>query len=68
MSTSAFTVTGMTCNGCANKVKGELGKVEGVSGVEIELATGRVTVTSQDVEDARIIDAVEELGYEAVPV
>ncbi|GAA0911969.1 heavy metal-associated domain-containing protein [Nonomuraea longicatena] len=68
MSTSAFTVTGMTCNGCANKVKGELGKVEGVSGVEVELATGRVTVTSQDVEDARIIDAVEELGYEAVPV
>ncbi|WP_327090767.1 heavy-metal-associated domain-containing protein [Nonomuraea sp. NBC_01738] len=69
MSTSTFTVTGMTCNGCANKVKGEISaKVSGVSLVDIELATGRVTVTGEGLDDARIIDVVEEVGYEAVAV
>lgn len=68
MSTTTFAVTGMTCNGCANKVKGEIGKVDGVSRVDVELATGRVTVTADGVTDARIIDVVEEVGYEAVVV
>lgn len=67
MSTSTFTVTGMTCNGCANKVKGEIGKVAGVSQIDIELATGKVTVTAEGaLDDARIIEAVEGIGYETV--
>lgn len=57
----------MTCGGCAGTVKTEIGKVAGVSSVDVELATGQVTVTSTDaLDDAKIRDVVEEAGYELV--
>lgn len=67
MSTKTYTVSGMTCGGCAGTVKTEIGKVAGVSSVAVELATGQVTVTSADaLDDAKIRDVVEEAGYELV--
>ncbi|MET7337674.1 heavy metal-associated domain-containing protein [Nonomuraea sp. NPDC005650] len=67
MSTSTYKVSGMTCNGCAGKVKTEIGKVAGVSSVSVELATGQVTVTSDGpIDDAAIVNVVEEVGYEVV--
>ncbi|MER6509490.1 MULTISPECIES: heavy-metal-associated domain-containing protein [unclassified Nonomuraea] len=67
MSTKTYTVSGMTCGGCAGTVKTEIGKVAGVSSVDVELATGQVTVTSTDaLDDAKIRDVVEEAGYELV--
>ncbi|MEU1389760.1 MULTISPECIES: heavy metal-associated domain-containing protein [unclassified Nonomuraea] len=60
-------MSGMTCGGCAGTVKTEIGKVAGVSSVDVELATGQVTVTSTDaLDDAKIRDVVEEAGYELV--
>jgi copper chaperone len=44
METVTFTVTGMSCMGCVNSVKNLLAAVPGVSGVEVDLASGRVTV------------------------
>ncbi|MEO3799766.1 heavy metal-associated domain-containing protein [Nonomuraea sp. B1E8] len=67
MSTNTYKVSGMTCGGCAGKVKAEIGKVAGVSSVEVELATGQVTVASPEpLDDAEIRNVVEELGYEVV--
>ncbi|WP_433436580.1 heavy-metal-associated domain-containing protein [Nonomuraea sp. CA-141351] len=67
MSTSTYKVSGMTCSGCAGKVKTEISKVAGVSSVDVELATGQVTVTSDGpLDDAEIRDVVEEVGYEVV--
>lgn len=67
MSTKTYTVSGMTCGGCAGTVKTEIGKVAGVSSVDVELATGQVTVTSAEVlDDVKIRDVVEEAGYELV--
>ncbi|MEU4543062.1 heavy-metal-associated domain-containing protein [Nonomuraea dietziae] len=69
MSTSTYKVTGMTCNGCAGKVKTQIGNVAGVSGIDVDLATGHVTVTSAgQIDDVRVVEAVEEIGYEAVLV
>lgn len=65
MSTSTYTVTGMTCSHCVSSVREEVGQVPGVTGVAVELETGQVTVTSDSpVDDALIKDAVEEAGYE----
>ncbi|ROT34270.1 heavy-metal-associated domain-containing protein [Micromonospora sp. HM5-17] len=67
MGTSTYKVTGMTCNGCADKVRTQLSKLDGVSVVDVELATGQVTVTADGrVTDTAIIDILEETGYEAV--
>ncbi|MFD0853623.1 heavy-metal-associated domain-containing protein [Actinomadura adrarensis] len=65
MSTATYDVTGMTCQHCVNSVKEEVGRITGVSAVDVDLESGRVTVTSESpLDDAQVRDAVEEAGYE----
>ena len=67
MSTSTYTVEGMTCGHCVASVTEEVRKIEGVSDVQVDLESGAVTVTSDaDVETAQVKAAVEEAGYELV--
>ena len=64
MSTATYTVTGMTCAHCVAAVTEEVGAVPGVTGVEVDLATGALTVTSQTpVDDGAVAAAVDEAGY-----
>ncbi|HEX6469161.1 MAG TPA: heavy-metal-associated domain-containing protein [Streptosporangiaceae bacterium] len=68
MSSTTYTVTGMTCGHCVDSVKEEVGQVPGVTGVDVDLATGRLTVTGDGAGDhARIRQAVAEAGYEIAP-
>lgn len=65
MSTSVYTVKGMTCAGCMNKVTAAVSEVPGVDDVDADISNGEVTVTASDpVDDARIRDAVAGAGYE----
>ncbi|MGH4020968.1 MAG: heavy-metal-associated domain-containing protein [Pseudonocardiaceae bacterium] len=67
MSTSTYTVQGMTCDHCVRSVTSEVGQVPAVSDVQVDLLTGRVTVTADgSVDDAAVRAAVEEAGYEVV--
>lgn len=65
MNNSNFTVLGMTCNSCVMTVTEEVTQVPGVQDVAVELATGRLTVTSESSLDPALIKgAVEEAGYQ----
>ncbi|GAA4933206.1 copper ion binding protein [Nonomuraea thailandensis] len=65
MTVATYQVDGMTCGHCVSAVTEEVGKVSGVSGVEVDLANGAVTVTSAAPVDVALIDAaVVEAGYE----
>lgn len=65
MTTQTYTVTGMTCQHCVNAVTEELSGIEGVTGVDVDLTSGRVTVTSRSaVDDTSVAAAVDEAGYE----
>jgi copper ion binding protein len=65
MQTTTYTVTGMTCSHCVNAVSTEVGQIPGVTGVQVDLATGSVTVTSeQALDDSAVRAAVDEAGYE----
>ena len=64
MTSSNFTVVGMMCNSCAMTVTEEVTQVPGVQDVSVELATGRLTVSSGSTLDPALIKAaVEEAGY-----
>lgn len=65
MSTSTWTVNGMTCEHCVKAVTEEVAAIEGVQTVEVDLATGRVTITAPT-EPTReaVAAAVDEAGYE----
>ncbi len=63
--TATYTVVGMTCGHCVASVTEEVGAVPGVDAVDVDLATGRMTVTSQTVvDDAGVRAAVVEAGYQ----
>ncbi|MGH3350509.1 MAG: heavy-metal-associated domain-containing protein [Nocardioides sp.] len=64
MNTQSFTVVGMTCGHCASSVTEEVTEIAGVSNVDVDLASGNVTVTaSEPISDDAIRAAVEEAGY-----
>ncbi|HEX4814165.1 MAG TPA: copper ion binding protein [Nonomuraea sp.] len=65
MATATYTVTGMTCGHCVSSVKEEVGELAGVTSVEVDLASGLLTVESESpIGAADIAAAVEEAGYQ----
>ena len=63
--TSTRTVTGMSCSHSVASVREEVTKVDGVTAVDVELATGTVIVQSEGpVDRAAVVAAVDEAGYE----
>jgi copper chaperone len=65
VSTASYTVVGMTCGHCVSAVTEEVSQVPGVTGVDVDLASGGLTVTSEaPLEDTAVRAAVEEAGYE----
>ena len=65
MSTATYTVVGMTCGHCISAVTDEVSQLPGVTGVDVDLAAGGLTVTSEaPVEETAVRAAVEEAGYE----
>jgi len=68
MTTTTLQVTGMTCEHCVAAVSRELGALDGVTGVQVELHAGGVTpvtVTSDTpLAPAAVAAAVDEAGYE----
>ena len=64
MSTTTFTVVGMSCGGCVRKVTGELSGIDAVLDVAVDLASGQVAVTSDaPVDPSAFRAAVESAGY-----
>ena len=61
--TRTFTVEGMHCNHCKNRVEEVINDMKGLAG-KADLKTGELTVSFADeVEDARIIERIEAAGY-----
>ncbi|MGW6427660.1 heavy-metal-associated domain-containing protein [Nocardia sp. NPDC055053] len=65
MATTTYTVTGMTCGHCVSSVKQEIGKIDGVTSVDVDLASGLVRVDSaNELSETDVAAAVDEAGYE----
>jgi len=61
-----LTVGGMSCASCVGRVEDAILKVPGVTGVNVNLATGRASVDLGDAEPMAVVAAVEHAGYETV--
>lgn len=70
--TEVYQVSGMTCGHCVRAVTDEISSLAGVSEVAVDLVpkgVSTVTVTSdQPLDPKQIAEAVDEAGYEFVPV
>jgi copper chaperone CopZ len=62
---SEFTVLGMSCQHCAMSVTVEIGEIPGVSGVDVRLDAGRITVLGdREIDPAEVAGAVAAAGFE----
>ena len=59
-----YTVSGMTCSHCVSSVREEVSEVAGVSNVDVDLASGRLTVSGEGFSDDAVRKAVAEAGYD----
>lgn len=67
MTTTTFLVPGMTCGHCKGAVTDELSKINGVTNVDVDLDSKKVTIESEAVVEWEVIvDAVDEAGFEAI--
>ena len=66
MTSTTYKVTGMTCEHCANAVTSEVGALDGVSAVQVQLVpngVSSVTVTSAAaLAEAEVSVALDEAG------
>lgn len=64
MATASYTVTGMTCSHCVNAVKEEVGALDGVRELQVDLDSGALTFESdQEIPRDKVAESVEEAGY-----
>lgn len=69
MSATQIKVSGMTCGHCVQSVTEEISAIAGVTDVKIDLESGDVTIESEsDLNNADLVAAVKEAGYEVVGV
>lgn len=67
MSTTEYTVTGMTCSHCEMSVREEVSQIAGVEDIQVSAQSGSLVVTaSAPIDDADVLAAVDEAGYSAV--
>ncbi|NLG54085.1 MAG: heavy-metal-associated domain-containing protein [Rhodococcus sp.] len=65
MSAITVTVTGMTCGHCVSSVREEVSEIPGVASVEVDLASGKVTIDAdRDISRDAIASAVADAGYQ----
>lgn len=68
-STARFQISGMSCEGCVERVRKSVSSLPAISLVQIELATGNATVLyqPQKVSPRQIQKQIEAAGYAASP-
>ena len=64
MSTTTYTVKGMTCEHCVASVREEVSEVARVESVDVDLSSGRLTVSGRGYTDEAVKAAVADAGYE----
>jgi copper chaperone len=61
-----YIVPGFSCSHCETAITEEVTRVTGVTAVDVDLESKRVTVRGR-VDDASVRDAIAEAGYDAEP-
>jgi copper chaperone len=62
--TTTYSVPGISCGHCRVAITGEVGRLRGVSSVEVDLDAKRVTVTGPAIDDNAVRTAIDDAGYD----
>ena len=64
MAEKTVKVSGMTCNHCKANVENNLSAIEGIENIEIDLESGKVKMTGEDIDLGAVKNKVESIGYQ----
>ena len=62
--TITYTVPGVHCSHCEAAITREVGAVDGVEAVDVDLERKLVSVRGEGLEDAQLRAAIDEAGYD----
>ncbi|MFY9213371.1 MAG: copper ion binding protein [Tissierellaceae bacterium] len=62
--TKTILVEGMSCQHCVKAVESALKELTEVNKVEVDLSLNKVVVEGEDLVEEKLIEAIEEAGYE----
>jgi copper chaperone CopZ len=65
MSEITYCVPDMSCAHCRTAITAEVTALAGVDSVEVDLDTKLVRITGENLDDAALVAAIDEAGYEA---
>ncbi len=65
MTEITYNVPDMTCGHCKQAISSGLARVAGVASVDVDLATKRVVVRGDGLDDVALRVAIADAGYEA---
>ena len=68
METKTYFVPGIHCGHCEAAVRRELERVSGIQTVQVDLDTKLVTVRGDGLDDAALVAAIDEAGYDPEPI
>ena len=63
--TFTYSVPGVSCGHCQTAITAEVTGVHGVDSVDVDLDTKLVRVSGENLDDAALIAAIDEAGYDA---
>ncbi|MDH5301162.1 MAG: heavy-metal-associated domain-containing protein [Gammaproteobacteria bacterium] len=63
MSTEQFTVANVKCGGCVANIKNKLGALANIQAVDVDLASGQVTVQGEPLDRTQLSAKLTEIGY-----
>ena len=64
MTTLSYSVPGVSCSHCREAIEGEVLRVPGVDSVAVDLDAKTVTVSGEPLDQAAVVAAIDEAGYE----
>lgn len=68
METKTYSVPTMHCGHCEAALKRELGRLEGVEAVEVDLDNRLVSVRGESLDSPALVAAIDEAGFDAAEV
>jgi len=63
VSTTVYSVPGVTCGHCKSAIEGEVGKLAGITRVEVDI-TARTMTVEGDIDQTALAAAVDDAGYD----
>ena len=66
MTQKEFKIEGMSCGHCVMAVKKELQKINNLKIDNVEIGSAKVEFDENQIDNQKIIDAIEEAGYKVI--